>query len=131
MDFQCDIYCYEAVDGYHIHVAERRRVLAEPLPALPPLPKNGQPDTAEKILEWLAVDDQRSEILDASPHERLALPYAGGSFTGLTAKAAYARLVELRELGYVVPDYALAFMAEEAGECLPESNLDNKGVSDE
>lgn len=30
-DFRSDIYCYESIEGYQIHVAAFRYVLAEPM----------------------------------------------------------------------------------------------------
>lgn len=115
MDFQCDLYVYEAVDGWCIHIAQSKRRFETPLPPMPPFPLANDPALEAKLQAWLAADRKRQAALDRAKRVRLTLPHAGESFGGLTAKACWGQLKRLKRLGYVMPDYALEEMQKEAG----------------
>lgn len=96
MNWRCDIYAYEHVDGgWTIHTAARRIVS--------PIPEEievDEPGWAERHMEIMnAVDNATYEDID--------LPYAGVTFNEPTLREFKARLLELRGLGYVFPDYVI------------------------
>lgn len=109
-DFASDVYCYESVgDFFAIHVAGNRIVPCEPLPEPIPL-------TQDNIKGWVARRKVVSEILGRSPHVAIGLPHDGETFSEPDAAACADRLVALRALGYVVPQYAIDELRDEARE---------------
>jgi hypothetical protein len=100
------VYCYEHCGGwFQIHVASRRRIFKQPLP--PPVDFR---DAQGLVARWFAVDkiiDEHSEMVD------IGLPYDGKDFQESTPGDAAARLVMLREAGYVVPQFAIDTLLEE------------------
>lgn len=112
-DFQCDVYVYEAEDGFTIHVAGMRIRWTAPLP--PPLPTY-DPDTWD-FHAWYERHRIVSDMLDDDTthvREPIGLPHDGESFYGIETPGECAdKLVELREVGYMVPDYAINALREE------------------
>ena len=107
-DFACDIYCYEHVGGYYaVHVAAARRVLCRPLPPFVSL----QPEHAK---EWRARNVEIHKIIEESSMEPIGLPHDGETFREATAGECADRLEMLRDAGYVVPEYAIEALREEA-----------------
>jgi hypothetical protein len=106
-DFQCDVYVYEHVHGgWTTYVAGRRCVLAEPLPA--PVSLQDDPDA------WFARRKRVMEMVDAAELVDIGLPHDGESFSDLTPNDCADRLEGLRAMGYVVPQYAIDALREEA-----------------
>jgi hypothetical protein len=102
-DFQCDIYCYFDVYGYYvIHVAGRRPKFIEPLP--PPSKKRGLD---------IARHREVMRIVGNSPSEDIGLPFDGETYRLSTPGETAAKLEELKEAGYNVPDYAIEILKEE------------------
>jgi hypothetical protein len=105
-DFQCDIYCYADVSGgYTTHVAGKRYVFKQPLP-----PTISIIDSVE---EWFERDQKVSEMLKSSALVKIGLPSDGKSFNDATATEAAARLANLKEEGYRVPQSAIDALLEE------------------
>lgn len=109
-NFQCDIYCYEyCYGGIMIHVAAQR--IAEPLPQMPQFSKENIEDGT-----WLEAHNSNMKLLDAMERLPIGLPHDGESFHETDHKAAYERLLMLRDVGYQVPEYAIQSLLEDAQE---------------
>jgi hypothetical protein len=109
-DFQSDVYVYEDVSGgFTTHIAGNRVVFAEPLPPEIPYSK-------ENSSVWMKRYAVVSKMLEAAEHVAIDLPHAGETFSDPTPAACADRLEELRALGYVVPQYAIDALREEAKE---------------
>ena len=107
-DFQSDIYCYEHVGGFFaIHVACNRPVWGDKLP-----PEEDY--TQENIEAWVKRHNRVMEMLDDIPREDIGLPHDGERFCEPTAQAALERLLELRDIGYNVPQHAIDGLKEDA-----------------
>lgn len=105
-DFQCDVYCYQDVSGqFVIHVAQSKPVPDDSMP--PPLPDGASIDdvVARSILvsQWLRGARRRN----------LGLEHDGETFILPTAKEAAAKMIDLRNAGYRVPEYAIDSLIEE------------------
>lgn len=109
-EHQCDIYAFaHCAGGYAIHVASNRPVLDEPLP--PPVPlEEGMLD------EWVARHKAVHAWLERAERRPIGLPYDGESFYEGNATDAADRLEMLRDTGYLVPQYAIDGLREEATE---------------
>lgn len=109
-NFKCDVYIYDDVQGgVVVHVARRRHVGTTPIPELPPV---GDPTfmvamAAQEL--WL----NNSDLVDIN------LPHAGSTFHFHQPLDAIKKLTELKELGYMIPDYALGELIEEVGPADP------------
>lgn len=109
-DFQCDVYVYEDVSGgFTTHVAGNRLVYANPLPPEVPLDR-------DHFGAWMERHQAVMKMADEATRVEISLPHAGESFNDPTAAACADRLESLRELGYVVPQYAIDALREEAAE---------------
>lgn len=104
-DWRCDVYVYCSAHGYVIHVAGRRHVFKEPLPEPVSLGNDKWLDRHQKVSEML----KEAELVD------IGLPNDGESYTNETAGECADKLLELREVGYIVPQYAIDGLREEAG----------------
>lgn len=99
MNFGCDIYAYESITGrFMIHVAAVR-VVGE-VPKVPHLDE-------VTYDEWGEALQEKSEFLQSADRRPIGLKYDGQSFAEPDLESFRSRLVELRELGYVFPDYVL------------------------
>lgn len=103
MDFGCDLYCYEAYDGYITHVASNKFV--GDIPKCPPLPES---DDEVALADWMKAHRAQGEFLDAAPRKPLGLPHDGERFSDATLEDFRARVVMLMAAGYRAPDYLLA-----------------------
>lgn len=113
-DFTSDIYCFAHCGGYFaIHVAGNRIAPIEPLP-------ESIPFTPPNLAAWNARRNEVRRILDASPRVAIGLPHDGQSFQEPDASACADRLEYLRGLGYVVPQYAIDALREEAANPVQE-----------
>lgn len=102
---QCDAYVYEAESGITIHMAAKRYVFSEPLPARPP---------NEDIPAQLAWHKVMSKIRDSSDMAPIGLPHDGASWYGLAHEDAANHLESLRDIGYRIPLYVIGALREEA-----------------
>lgn len=107
-DCQCDVYVYaNCSGGYTTHVASRRVLYRHPLP--PPVLFDGA-----RITEWQARRALIEALFAESDKVPIGLPHDGESFNDDTASECADRLERLRALGYVVPQYAIDALREEA-----------------
>jgi hypothetical protein len=104
-DWQCDVYVYEdARGGWTTHVAGRRRVFTEPLPAPVDLPRGY---TQDQFDAWYARHRAVLDIVDRTEPTPIVLPHDGDTFNDPTPGDCADRLAHLRDLGYLVPDHAI------------------------
>lgn len=108
-DFRCDIYCYESCSGgWDIHVAAVRHRLKN-LP--PPVPFD-----PEHLDVWFERHQKVMKRISRAKRYPIGLPHDGKSFNEPTAEAAANRLIELKRIGYNVPQDAIDALLEEARE---------------
>jgi hypothetical protein len=120
-NWNCDVYCYEHVDNcYATHIAGRKREGIENITKLPPI------DIGNFDAWHIAKEKQNSE-LENYPLVEIGLPYDGESFYDPTLEDMRERLIELKNLGYAVPDFVFNEIEDE----LTELNVPNDGGSDE
>lgn len=98
-DFQCDLYIYEATDGYVTHVATGRRTFTVELP--PPA------SILDGYEAWMERQMIMHELIESAEVRPIGLPLDGEDFTDATAGECADRAEELRALGYLVPQYAI------------------------
>ena len=103
-DFSCDIYCYESEVGYMIHVASHRVV--GDIPKLPVWSK-------ENYAEWSKSYHKQVRFIETSKREPINLPCAGKTFCLDNAADCAYKLIELKDMGYNVPQYAIDSLLEE------------------
>lgn len=109
-DFQCDVYVYEHFMGMFVtHVAANRVIYKEPLPDLVPF-------EVEFVQEYLERHNKVMAMVDAADRVPIGLPHDGQEFDDEDAATCADRLEYLKQLGYVVPQYAIDALREEAGE---------------
>jgi len=115
-DFQCDLYCYEHVDGtWTTHVAATRPIWTPPEGGtLLDLP---DPDAGKEAFDaWAVKHKARDDALEKAEHVDIGGPYDGETFRDVTLADFKARLLHLREVGYNFPDYVLETVDEEMAE---------------
>lgn len=105
-DFACDLYAYEAIDGYTIHIANNR-VLGD-IPKVPWIL-----DVASDV--WVAAHMAQQEFLRTAQRERIGLPHDGETFVEDDLDDFEERLRYLREIGYKFPDDVFVLIAEDRG----------------
>ncbi|MGD9697499.1 hypothetical protein [Acinetobacter sp.] len=107
MNYKCDIYAYEHVDGYFIiHVASNR--IVEDLPPFPtPL---------MEFKDFKIMYDIWNDASSKTTHKEIGLPYDGETFTCDTLEELREMFMELREMGYIFPDSALELIDDEIKE---------------
>jgi hypothetical protein len=112
-DFKCDVYVYAHCDGgWTTHVAGNRVVYKQPLPPEVEFVPHGD-NTA-----WFERHEIISKMLDECDRVRIELPHVGETFSDPTPGACADRLEQLRALGYIVPQYAIDSLREEAAEAV-------------
>jgi hypothetical protein len=106
--FRCDVYAYEAEDGYMIHVAGRKRAVPGDLnqPSLHPEDMVSADDYAARYKAW-------DDAYQALPWRNIVTPSAGKSFHEPTLEAFRARMQALRAEGIRFPDTVLEEIAQE------------------
>lgn len=117
-DYQSDVYCYEdCYSGFTTHVASRRYVYDRD--ALPEV--KGEVGSDEwKETYFARYEAQMAAVKDA-PLVPIGLPHDGAQFTDPDPSSTADRLEMLREAGYVVPQYAIDALREEAETWSPEA----------
>lgn len=104
-NWKSDVYVYESSGGFVTVVAGNRLV-----GDVPPL----LPIKHENTDEWLAAYRAQRNFMETAEHAPIELPHAGEGFTDYTAADCVARLLQLRALGYHVPQCAIDSLCEEA-----------------
>ena len=106
-DYQCDLYIYEDyLGGWTTHVAAKRRVFKEPLPALVPTTKDNQD------ARWARYTLVK-RMLDEADLVAIGLPADGKSFNDPTLEDLRDRVKALRDMGYRVPPRVLETIEQE------------------
>lgn len=106
-DFTCDVYCYESCfGGWDIHVAALRHRLKNLPPPVPFDIKNLDP--------WFERHKKVLEMVRHAKRYPIGLPHDGESFNEPTAAAAAQRLIELKHVGYNVPQSAINALVKES-----------------
>jgi hypothetical protein len=115
MGFQCDLYCYEDVDGgWTTHVAGLRRIGIPPQPVEPE--DYEADDYLDKLDEFVDSFNLWVKAVAACENEPIGLPFDGMSFNDPDLEGFYSRLTELRALGYRFPDEVLEEVVAEIWE---------------
>jgi hypothetical protein len=106
-DFTCDVYCYESCDGgWDIHVAAVRHRLKK-LP--PPIPFD-----LANLDAWFERHKKVMKMVRRAKRYPIGLPCDGQSYNEPTAATAGRRLIELKCIGYNVPQEAIDALIEES-----------------
>ena len=109
MNGRCDVYAYESEFGFTIHLAARRRKNIENAPQLPDLNTTNIEEylkVSKKLHDWYDTEEG-SEFVD------IELKHAGESFVEDDLEDFHGRMLYLRDIGYVFPDYVLESIEEE------------------
>lgn len=109
-DHQCDLYVYEGFDGWMIHVASRRWVLAEAPPK--PIPPT-ELTTAAGVERLIGRDRQLMAILSRSHLVPIGLPYDGQTLISDSPGECANLLAELAAEGYRLPDWVIGELRAE------------------
>lgn len=135
-NFKSDVYVYDAGDLLVTHVAGRRRAIA-PIPMLPykvglfvarktmtssnrDTHKLEYPTKLHKLISNVCfsiiskLNWFHRTSLKFIPLRNINLPFAGESFEDATAELCYNRLMQLRAIGYHVPQFALDCLLQES-----------------
>lgn len=113
-NFESDIYCYASIEDYFsINVASIRYVSDTPKPEI-----TIRLDKDMDVQEFQRQNKALSDWIAQADRVPIGLPYDGESFSEDDAAGAAARLIELKELGYHVPQYAIDALLEEAKEAV-------------
>ena len=119
-NWNCDVYCYEHVDNcFATHIAGRKREGIENITKLPPI-------TVDGFDEWWQAKENQNDELENYPLVEIGLPYDGETFYDPTLEVMRERLVELKDLGYAVPD----FVFNEIDDELKELNVPERAEND-
>ncbi|GIW60752.1 MAG: hypothetical protein KatS3mg087_1818 [Patescibacteria group bacterium] len=105
-NFGSDVYCYESVDGYFLHVASKR--FENPLPPLPDIESGSTEDIVSAFREYKMAISKQNMV-------RINGPYDGKTFRFDSAKELLEKLKELSEVGYRVPEDAINAIEEYVG----------------
>ena len=97
MDGKCNIYAYESASGYQIHVAKSKQI--------------DDPEPEPTGSDWKSYMDWHSRNYKPS-----GLPYDGQDFLEHSLEDFKARMLELRRVGYIFPDYVLEQIDEDIEE---------------
>jgi len=112
-NWRCDVYCYASVSGFWVTHVANNRVVGE-------IPNAGAWDDyiAGRIdaEQFVACHRVQMDWLATAPREPIGLPHDGESFDDPGPAEMRARLVELRALGYCIPDHVFDDLAEEASQ---------------
>lgn len=124
--FRCDLYAYESVANcFVIHVAAVKHDAELPLD-LPPLPEYPsedllKDDQLEQFTVWFEERRRRDKIILAGPRVPIGLPHDGKTFEEPTLADMKARMMELKKVGYRVPEVIFeridAELQQENNEC--------------
>lgn len=102
--FRSDVYVYEGWNGFAIHVAGTRHYSEQPRPEPP------DDMDPEKFVAYYAACKEWVKAAELRP---IGLPYDCQDFYFSTPGEAAQKLIELRDMGYWVPEYAIEALQEE------------------
>lgn len=113
-----DVYVYEGRQGYVTHVARKRRPPGAPRSGMDAFYEVMAADgSGEEMAEaYRSADAKRQEWDEAHPLAPIDHPEAGANFCHDDADECAANLERLRREGFVVPEWAIESLREEAAE---------------
>ena len=112
-NWKSDIYAYESERGYEIHVAGNRHV-----GDIPPLLEWSE----ENHEQWFARYQEQMGAIRNATITPIGLPFDGESFTYGDLEDFYDALLELRAVGYHVPDHAIDAVDDEMATAVRETS---------
>lgn len=121
-DWRSDVYAYEDfTGGWTTHVAGRRIKSDVELPQLPPWLSPDKADNDTEVQKWAEeyfhiFKLQHEKLREEGIFELIGLPYDGQTFNDATIEEFRDRLLELRAIGYQVPQHAIDSVNEEIAE---------------
>lgn len=107
-NFKCDVYAYESCyGGFEIHIASARYV--------------GEiPEVDSKLLnnkkqhkKFISQLNAQSEFLETCKTEEIKLKHSGENFNVDTVQELGEKLIELKKLGYHIPEYVFERISKE------------------
>lgn len=100
MNYGCDLYCYESLDGFVTHVADVRVVGVVPIVDDTLLREY----SVKNSEEWLVQSRVQHNFLETAKYKSIGLPYDGQTFTDYSNESFLNTLAHLRDVGYTFPD---------------------------
>lgn len=116
-NFKCDIYAYESRSGFEIHVASNR-IIGEPPQSDYSLLNNGTA-SEDQIKEFIRQEIIRGKWLDQCSRKPIGLPFDGESYTLHDIEDFYDKMIELKSIGYYIPEYVFEIIKSEMTEQIP------------
>lgn len=119
-NWRSDVYCYEAEEGYVIHVAKYRKVI-QPIPDLVgtwfwywvgDCEWEWVKRFGYRLISWWH-NQIHARSLRLIPLRPIHLPKDGETFGYDSAKDCFNRLLALRGIGYYIPQSAIESLREE------------------
>lgn len=108
-NWKCQLYCYEDVSGgFTTHVASRKHQGEAPV-----LDMDGLAHDRITPAEFQTQYDAQSKWLETTELLAIGLKYDGMQFNDPDLESFLARLLHLRDVGYIFPDYVIASVREE------------------
>lgn len=126
MNWRCDVYVYEAADGFVTHVAGRRREgIKRPCPGLDMTTEDSFIDSYKNQMAWLDPVNEGSLWKWVDVVEE----YASRTYVHETAGDCAANLILLKAAGVVVPQHAIDELINDARiqDAGSETGDDNSG----
>lgn len=111
MDFQCDLYVYECQAGVAIQIAKNRPRIKD---IIPEPPEEVYPPTRDYFMAQAKHFSVVRNLAMQSPIEPIGLPLDGQHFLIADYDEAADKLIELFDMGYNVPLYAIELLHEDA-----------------
>lgn len=103
-NWHSDVYVYESVRGYEIHVAANR--ITGNIPSLPEM-------THENAETWVIAYGKQLEYVRAAERTPIGGPFDGASFTLPGPAECATKLREIVAAGYYVPEYVFEDLEQE------------------
>jgi len=114
-NFNCDIYAYESDDGFVIHVGTGRYKGEIPKCDFSLIMKGGE----ENVEEYMRQRRIQAAYFQTCGTELIGLPEDGETFTLSDIEDFYNKMVELKNIGYIIPDGVIEGIKEEINESHP------------
>lgn len=126
MNWKCELYVYEAREGVVIHVTDARlKDGIVPHPELGGYPVEG---TEEEKKEWFRKDRENLEIFETlgkeNCYDTINTPSAGKMFSRMSHARAALVLQELKDEGFIFPDYVIEDYRDAVGNPDMEESYD-------
>jgi len=102
----CDVYVYEAREGYVTHVANTKQMV--------PAPKDWWPGITDEEFKLAAA--ARRTFMEERELVQIGLEHDGATFIDDSPLSCAERLQSLKDKGYQVPQSAIDALLKEAGE---------------